>query len=220
MTDYLALLLEEQEREQERDELGVALEAGGMALLRRKPVGEQAPGQTADGSDFRGGEAAWGRAAPELREQDGAQGYRGAGGALKRWAARSPIDLELRKEKRAERGGAEPARPERGAERSQAALEAQRTAPESPDMQEGTMREQSAGGEGAAPLRQRAGAGWLYRRLGAGAAALEHRIQPRSAAAAAAVRQGAVYKEVLSPAELDRELERDARRYDGGFSLL
>ena len=71
MTDYLALLLEEQEREQERDELGVALEAGGMALLRRKPVGEQAPGQTADGSDFRGGEAAWGRAAPELRNRMG-----------------------------------------------------------------------------------------------------------------------------------------------------
>ena len=65
----------------------------------------------------------------------------------------------------------------------------------------------------------RGDAGWLYRRLRAGEAAAGYR--PRGGETVTVVeRSGGPAGGGLSPEELDRVLERDARRYDGGFALF
>ena len=74
--------------------------------------------------------------------------------------------------------------------------------------------------EGLVAVREgRGDAGWLYRRLRAGEAAAGYR--PRGGETVTVVeRSGGPAGGGLSPEELDRVLERDARRYDGGFALF
>ena len=62
-------------------------------------------------------------------------------------------------------------------------------------------------------------AGGVYRRLRAGEAAAGSR--PRGGVTVRVLeRSGGPAGGGLSPEELDRVLERDARRYDGGFALF
>ena len=248
MTDYLDALLEDQEREEMEEALGIGLTAAG-GPYRRRNLGAEA--EAAVDALARSGGASW----ESGREpEEGGEPSEETGRWSEEWI------LEPLAEKKVP-GGADGAgmgprsrswdgaeRPESGsiAAESGAVLPLMRgeaaqdgapaVRPVVPELPEADGREvpawlageagiagrrmAEAGSAGAGGGREeQGGAGWLYHSLRAGAAAAGYMLRGGETVTVVE-KAGGSPGGGLSPAELDRMLERDARRYDGGFSLF
>lgn len=249
MTDYLDALLEEQEREDMEEALGVILKAAG-GLYRPRSLGAEA--EAAVDALARSGGDSWesgrdpaeesGKPSEEMgrwseawilesltekKVPDAVDGA-GMGPRSRSWdgaespesrsmAAESGAALPLMRGETAQDGGAAvrpvvPELPEAGGREVPAWLAGEA----------GTAgrRIEEAGSAGAGEGRgEQGGAGWLYHSLRAGAAAAGY-VRRGGETVTVVEKAGGSSGGGPSPAELDRMLERDARRYDGGFSLF
>ena len=222
MIDYLEALLEEQERE-EAEQLGIVLPAEEERFLRRAKSREE---QVQQVHRTEGAGVLWtsseetdalaGRMGPEEegRGAAGAETQLPAGAGLVRGAEGDWLPR------------ARPAAPEIG---PWSAVGTPETEPGSSPPVKGASPGEAWTGGGSPPewLEEAGTAG--RQRTGGGAAWLYQRLRAATAAAGSAGRAGeavTLVKEMgaagapVSAAEVDRVLERDARRYDGGFTLF
>lgn len=235
MTDYLELLLEEQEQEDGEEALGVQLMAEGEPYRRKKP-GDKVE-EAVEALARSGG--AWERLPRGAGEA--ASGVEDGGRWREAWVLEPLAERALggvtaagggRKQVRGWSGDGAVGALEGGAVGEAGASPVRPVSAELPEADGREVplwlsgetaaagREREWVPEGLVAVREgRGDAGWLYRRLRAGEAAAGYR--PRGGETVTVVeRSGGPAGGGLSPEELDRVLERDARRYDGGFALF
>jgi len=219
MIDYLEELLREQERDED-EALGIVLPAEDRRFRRRRALPEEAPRRAEERETF--------PSDPEWGDALALSGFQAAEGALRR---------------------GDPPLPEISPGTARTAAETQsQLAGTVPELEEGVWRTSIfQAGETEPPVRGRSsggelerapetslpvwletagrpggadaggGAAWLYQRLRATAAAA---YPGRAGQTVTLVKEAGPAAQALSPTELDRALERDARRYDGGFTLF
>lgn len=218
MIDYLEALLEEQERE-EAEQLGIVLPAEEERFLRRTRNREEQVRRTEGAGALWTSSEETDALAGRMGSEEGGRGAAGVGTQL-------PAGTGL--VRGAEGDWLPRARPAAPETRPWSAVGTPETEPGGPPAKGESPGE--AWTEGGSPpewLEEAGRAG--ERRTGGGAAWLYQRLRAAAAAAGSAGRAGetvTLVKETgaagapLSAAEVDRALERDARRYDGGFTLF
>lgn len=249
MTDYLELLLEEQEQEETKETLGVALEEHSLSPAHwsaQDSVPEQAA-QSEVPSKEKGADAAFSlstapfegqRRNTENRQDENLPAAAPAGSATEAQDPLAAAEQQVENEavgwiftgskQRINgmtaqwRGLAGDGTAGVGRARSETAAAG---TPDWPivavSLQEERSVPQAQAGESPAAQFQAmpAGTAWLYRQLRTGEAAAGY-ARRETNPITVVERTSAPADGGLSALELDRTLERDARRYDGGFTLF